>query len=107
MYLQAGNEDKVLRVIPTSLLFKMNLKTRILFHRTRNEDIEKEIQNLNVNKACQYPDIPTKIIKENSDVHADFLCKSINNSIKASLFPSRLKNADITPTHKKEQKERL
>ena len=107
MYLQAGNEDKVLRVIPTSLLFKMNLKTRILFHRTRNEDIEKEIQNLNVNKACQYSDIPTKIIKENSDVYADFLCKSINNSIKASLFPSRLKNADITPTHKKEQKERL
>lgn len=38
------------------------------------KDIEKEIQNLNTMKACQYSDIPTKII----DIHLEFFCKSMN-----------------------------
>ena len=43
-------------------------------------DIKKEIKMLNTKKACQNSDIPTKIIKENSDIYADFLCRNINNS---------------------------
>ena len=39
----------------------------------------KEIHNLNNNKASQYCDIPTKIIKSNSDVFSDFLYASINS----------------------------
>ena len=38
-----------------------------------------EIHNLNNNKASQYCDIPTKIIKSNSDVFSDFLYVSINS----------------------------
>ena len=56
---------------------------------------------MKLNKASQYSDIPTKIIKENSDIFSSFICESINNSIKSSIFPSSLKYADVTPLHKK------
>ena len=54
-----------------------------------------------MNKVSQYSDIPTKIIKEKSDIFSNFICESINNSIKSSIFPSCLKHADVTPLHKK------
>ena len=50
--------------------------------------IEKEIHNLKINKASQSLDILTKIVKENVDIFAEFLWKSINSSIKFSTFPS-------------------
>ena len=56
---------------------------------------------MKLNKASQYSDIPTKIIKENSDIFSDLICESISNSIKSSIFPSCLKHADVTPLHKK------
>ena len=70
------------------------------FKELEKEKIQKEIYNLNSNKASQHSDIPTKIIKSNSDIFSDFLYVSINSSIK-SLFPSCLKTADITPIYKK------
>ena len=66
--------------------------------------IEKEIHNLKINKASQSSNIPTKTIKENVDIFAEFLGKSINSSIKSSTFPSCLKSADVTPLHKKGKK---
>ena len=35
--------------------------------------ILKEIKNLQLNKATQDPDIPTKLIKNNSDLFVDFI----------------------------------
>ena len=69
------------------------------------ESIEKETQNLKINKASQSQDIPTKIIKENVDIFAEFLWKSINSLIKSSIFPSCLKSADMTPLLKKGKKD--
>ena len=40
-------------------------------------------------------------VEENVDAFADFLCSSINISIKSSLFPSCVKFADVTPLQKK------
>ena len=57
------------------------------------------------NKASQHSDIPIKIIKENLDIFADFLCTNINSSFKSSSFPSCLKMADVTPLHKKGKKD--
>ena len=70
------------------------------FRELEKEEIQKEIHNLNNIKASQHSDIPTKIIKSNSDIFSDFLYVSINSSIK-SLFSSCLKTADITPIYKK------
>ena len=66
--------------------------------------IEKEIHNLKINKASQNSDILIKNMKENDDIFAEFLWKSINSSIKSSTFPSCLKSADVTPLNKKGKK---
>ena len=68
-------------------------------------EVEKEILKLGKTKASQKTDIPTRIIKENIDIFADFLCTSINSAIKSSSFLSSLKLADVTPVHKKERKD--
>ena len=68
-------------------------------------DIEKEIKKINRKKASQNFEIPIKIIKENSEIYADFLCKNINNSIMSSLFPPCLKMTDITSIYKKGKKD--
>ena len=57
---------------------------------------EKEILMLDKTKGLQKTDIPTRIIKEITDIFVDFLCTSINSAIKSSSFPSSLKLADIT-----------
>ena len=63
-------------------------------------EVEKEILKLDKTKASQKTDIPARIIKENIDIFADFLCMSINNAIKSSSFPSSLKLAGVTSVKK-------
>ena len=57
------------------------------------------------NKTTQHSDIPIKIIKENLEIFANFLCTNINSSFKSSLFASCLKMAYVTPLHKKGEKD--
>ena len=70
------------------LAIQNNCKKRInfAFEKMDLASIEKEIHNLKINKASQSSDIPTKIIKENVDIFAEFLWKSINSSTKSSTF---------------------
>ena len=68
------------------------------------KDIEKEILNLNVAKASQDSDIPTKIIKKNSDIFSDILFKEFNKSLQICKFPSCLKMANVTPVYKKDNR---
>ena len=49
--------------------------------------IETEIDLLKLNKASQYSDITTKIIKKNSDIFGIFIFGNINDSIKSFIFP--------------------
>ena len=49
----------------------------VFFRELEKEEIEKEIHELNTNKASQHSDIPTKIIKRSSDIFSDFLYVSI------------------------------
>ena len=60
-------------------------------------EVEKEILKLGKTKASQKTDISTRIIKENIDIFANFLCASINRTIKSSSFPSYSRLADVTP----------
>ena len=62
------------------------------------------ILSLDSTKVSQDTGIPTKIIKDNSDIFSDFLLSGFNNSITTSIFPSRLRQAIITPVFKKEDK---
>ena len=65
------------------------------------KDMEKEISNLNVTKASQNSDIPTKIILKNSDIFSDILFKEFNKSLETCKFSSCLKMAYVTLSTKK------
>ena len=60
---------------------------------------------MDASKACQDTDVPTKILKENADIFADFLHANFNEFVKKSEFPSVLKQANITPVFKKGERE--
>ena len=77
----------------------------VLFTGIDKERILKEILNLNTSKACQDIDVPTKILKENEDIFADFLHTSFNEFMKKSEFPSALKLANIAPVFKKGERD--
>ena len=66
---------------------KCNRNGVFSFREVSFKEIETEIRLLKMNKVSQYSDIPTKIIKEKSDIFSNFICESINNSIKSSIFP--------------------
>ena len=51
------------------------------------EDICKEIHALDPLKATQSDDIPTKIIKNNSDIFSRFFEGNFNNAIEIRTFP--------------------
>ena len=72
------------------------------FKNVPKEEILKELNNLNINKAAQNTDIPTKTIKENSDIFGDSIFSNLNYCINTSSYSSLLKRADITPVHKKD-----
>ena len=56
-------------------------------------------------KACQDTDVPTKILKENEDIFADFLHTSFNEFVKKLEFPSVSKKPNIKPVFKKGEQE--
>ena len=59
------------------------------------------ISELDSSKASQEDDIPTKLIKENAEIFADFLLSSVNNCFNNGDFPNYLKHADVIPIFKK------
>ena len=83
----------------------MEKRKNVFFHFFQNErdEIVKEINNLKMNKATQSSDIPTKLINVNSDISADFIFENLNNFYLSFCFPNIIKNATITPAHKKVQ----
>ena len=74
------------------------------FRHVSLHEIPKEIKRLDVKKACQDTDIPTKVIKNNSDIFAYFFFLNLNSCMASTIFPSDFKNAEITSVHKKNSK---
>ena len=56
---------------------------------------------MDISKASQLLDIPTKIIKQNADIFSEFFFVSISHSINNTNFPEQLKWADVKPVFKK------
>ena len=74
------------------------------FNHITKEDVIKEIKNVDASKTPQGDNIPTKIIKENSDIFSNFIYQSFNYMIDVCIFPTSLKLANITPVYKKGSK---
>ena len=60
---------------------KCNSDLHFNFSFAEYDEITKEINNLKTNKATQNTDIPTKLIKENSDIFVDFIFENLNDCI--------------------------
>ena len=56
-------------------------KSNFNFIEVHQKQIEKEILNLDVNKASQRCDSPIKVLKEITNIFNNFLCNSFSNSI--------------------------
>ena len=65
-----------------------------------NEIIDM-INKLNTNKACGPNSIPSKILKNHSNILADPVKILLNRSIIDGNFPEMLKKADVCPIYKK------
>ena len=74
------------------------------FSNVEKREILNDIVNLDASKSCQDTDVPTKIIKGNADIFADFIHPAINTTINKNEFPSFLKLADVIPVFKKGSK---
>ena len=58
---------------------------------------------MNINKACQNTDIPTKIIKSNANLFADYIFRNFNYCLEKGEFSCVFKRAEVVPVQKKEK----
>ena len=68
------------------------------------DDISQQIKRLDINKATQESDIPTKLVKRFDNLIVDYLQENFNNCLKKGTFPKDFKKAVVHPTHKKDCK---
>ena len=64
-------------------------------------NVLKKVKILDTAKATQQSDIPTNILKQNSDYFAEYFYENINQGMSKSIFPSDLKLANVTPVYEK------
>ena len=81
-----------------------NLGKTFTFNFITLDTMVTKINNLDLTKSNPLTSIPTKIVVGNSDIFAPILYNNFNNNITNGAFPSKLKTADITPTHKKKER---
>ena len=101
-----ANALNTFRNHPSIIMIKNKRKTDkcFSFGPVTYDDILKKKHNLDTAKASQQSDIPTKILKQNSDYFAGYFCGNINQCISESMFPPDLKLADVTPVYKNKSK---
>ena len=95
-YKDHPNIKAIEKISKLSSLFK--------FFNVEKSEILNEIVNLDASKSCQDTDIPTKVIKENANIFADFNHPAINATINKNGFPSFWKLADVIYTFNKGSK---
>ena len=64
--------------------------------------VKKEIRKLDPRKGTKNTDIPVRILKQNSDIFGNCICDFLNECVDKGVFPSILKNPNITPVFKKD-----
>mgnify|MGYP001800184163 CR=1 FL=1 len=85
-----------------SINFLHNIPENLfLFKEITTDELEKVIKDLNIKKWSLSNCIPAKILKENSNTYILYLKQIINQSIKSSTLPIKLKIAEVIPVYKK------
>ena len=74
---------------------------RLSFQEVTKSEINREILNLDSSKASQESDLPTKIIKANSDIFTEVIHKELSRGLEVGNFPCAMKLTNVTPAYKK------
>ena len=85
-------------------IIKLNVTIEETFSFKNINELENDIKALNPKKASVKDDITKKMLIETNDISSVFLTKVYNVSKDDLIFPDTLKNADVVPIHKKEEK---
>ena len=83
--------EKYPEILPESFKFQF----------VSNNELKKEIENLDTKKSSTYSFIPATILKQCVNAYLLHLTNSINCSIQHSSFPQELKLSEVIPVHKK------
>ena len=70
---------------------------RFSFQEITKSEINQEVLYLDSSKACQGSDLPTKIIKSNSDIFTEVIHKELNKGLEVGNLPCTLKLVNVTP----------
>ena len=71
--------------------------------KTTKQELQSQILTLNPKKITVENDIPTKLLIETNEIIDKYLTTIYHNSIENQVFPDSLKEADVIPTHKKDE----
>ena len=103
---QVANSLSKFRNHPSTIMIKSRRETDrcfFLWSSIIRRYIEKK-KILDTAKASQQSDVPTKILKQNSDYFAGYYCGNINQCISKLMFPPDLKLADLATVYKNKPK---
>jgi hypothetical protein len=73
------------------------LVLKFVFEKVTTNKVEKIMNNINIKKATGADGIPANIIKCSKFIIAPQITSILNMSIDQSVFPDKLKKAQVTP----------
>ena len=79
----------------------LNNTSMLSFSNVSNADVKREIRKLDPRKATQNTNIPVKLLKQDSGIFGNYICDFFNKCVDKGVFPSIVKDANITPILKK------
>ena len=84
---------------------KIEPQSKFSFTSVQYEDVLRKIKSINVSKASQQSNIPTKILIENCEYFACYFHQNINYCLdKSLLFLLDFILADVTPVYESKSK---
>ena len=91
---------------PSILKIKENIKVenKFKFKDSTEDEIYSKIKALNHKKACTENDIPAKALIGTSDIISGYISKMYNYSKNSENYPTSLKNAEVTPIYKENER---
>ena len=92
---------------PNIILIKKHMQganSYFVFETVTKEKIEKLITSLNIRKAVQSNDIPTKLVKEFGYLFSKYIATSISKCITEGTFVNAFKKAEVRPIYKKDER---
>ena len=95
---------------PSIILIKKHMEganSSFVFESVTKEKIEKLITNLNIRKAVQSNNIPTKLVKGFGYIFSKYIATSINRCITGGTFVNEFKKAEVWPIYKKDRRTEL